>query len=88
MVKHAVFEAKITRFPAHLLHAFAPLGKFGLPEAEMKAARALMTHRNACIFCELGSERWPFVGRAPGPALIVGRARTFALHPDETEIPT
>src|SRR5205807_4702876 len=31
-------------------------------------------------------ERRPFIGRLPGPALVMRRAVAFALHPDEAEI--
>ena len=52
----------------------------------MHAARPLMADIDPGALAELGGERGPFLGREPGPALIVRRAETFRLHPNEAEI--
>ena len=86
MVEHAVFEAEIARLSAHPLHPLTALDEFGVADAEMKAARPLMTNRDAGLAQKLRGERRPFVGRTPGPALIMRRAVALALDPNETEI--
>src|SRR5690349_11678677 len=85
-IEHAVLEPEIAGLLPHPLHLGVALLELGLAEAEMDAARPLVADRNPGALPELGGEARPFIRRAPGPALVMGRAVAFALDPDQPEI--
>src|SRR5205823_3740185 len=85
-VEHTVLKAEIAGLDPHPLHACPALLELGLAEAEMDAARPLVPDRDPGARRQLGSERRPFIRRAPGPALVMRCAVALALYPDQPEI--
>ncbi len=45
-----------------------------------------MPDGDAGLLAELGGKAGPLVGREAGPALVMRRAETLGLHPDQAEI--
>ncbi len=76
-VQHAVFEAEIAGLAPHLLHHGAAFLQLFFAEAQLQAAGLLQPHRDAGPFAEFCCESRPFLGREPGPALVMGRAETL-----------
>ena len=60
--------------------------EFGFAEAEVDAARPLVPDRDPGARVQLARQTRPVLGREPRPALVVRRAQTLALHPDQPEI--
>ena len=85
-VEHAVLEAEIAGLDPHALHPCPALLELGFAEAEMDAARPLVPDRDPGARQQLGGERRPLIGRAPGPALVMRGAVALALYPDQPEI--
>jgi len=85
-IEHPIIKAEIAALRPHPLHHLTAGLELGLPEAEMHAARPLVPNRNPGLRQELHGERRPLIGGEPGPALIMRRSVTLALHPDEAEV--
>jgi len=86
VVEHAVLEAEIAGLDPHALHPCPALLELGFTEAEVDAARPLVPDRDPRARRQLGGERRPLIGRAPGPALVMRCAVALALYPDQPEI--
>src|SRR6202521_6102904 len=86
LIEHAVLEAEIAGFGTHLLHHGAAFGQLRLAEAELDPTLLLEPDIEPGALAEFGSKERPFLGRTPRPALIMRRAKTLCLHPDEPEI--
>src|SRR5579864_8876330 len=84
--EHFVLEAEIAGLGTHLLHTGAAFLELRVGEAEMDAAGPLVADIDAGAFLEFGGERGPFLRRKPGPTLVVRRAETLRLHPNQAKI--
>jgi hypothetical protein len=86
VAQHAVIEAEIAGFEAHLFHHGAAPCEFVLAEAKLQPAVLLEPDGDPGALLKFGREARPRHRRCPRPALIMRRTQALALHPDQPEI--